>query len=84
MGRFFHPRAYVAAKSIIAVAAMLSLLYCNALGQSDTPALDHVRILVHDIAAAQNTFHALGFEIRRPEASVYQEGSAHNSAPLSD
>jgi hypothetical protein len=59
------------------------VLCSSAVGQSDTPAIDHVRVLVHDIAAAQNTLHALGFEMRRPEPSVYQEGSAHNSAPFS-
>jgi hypothetical protein len=60
------------------------VLCISAFGQSDTPAIDHVRVLVHDIAAAQNTLHALGFEMDRPEPSVYQEGSAHTSAPLSD
>jgi hypothetical protein len=60
------------------------VLCIDALGQSDTPAIDHVRVLVRDIAAAQNTLHALGFEMDRPEPSVYQEGSAHTSAPLSD
>ena len=62
----------------------LLLPLSGALAQSEAPALDHVRVLVHDIAAAQGAFHALGFEMRRPEASVYQEGSAHNSAPLQD
>jgi hypothetical protein len=62
----------------------LPLLCSSALGQSDTPTIDHVRVLVHDIAAAQNNLHAIGFEMRRPEPSVYQEGSAHSSAPFSD
>lgn len=77
-------RFCVAAGWIIAGALVLPLLSSSALGQSETPTLDHVRVLVHDIAAAQKTLNALGFEMRRPEPSVYQEGSAHNSAPLSD
>ena len=76
--------AWVAVAWAISAAVGSSLLCINALGQSDTPSIDHVRVLVRDIAAAQNTLHALGFEMRRPEPSVYQEGSAHNSAPLSD
>jgi Glyoxalase-like domain len=78
------PRFCVAAAWIIGAVLGLPVLCSSALGQSDTPAIDHVRVLVHDIAAAQNTLHALGFEMRRSEPSVYQEGSAHNSAPFSD
>lgn len=84
MQSFSRPRLSVGAGSIIVVALALFLQCSSALGQSDAPTLDHVRVLVHDIAAAQNTLHKLGFEVRRPEASVYQEGSAHNSAFLSD
>jgi hypothetical protein len=78
------PRFCVAAAWIIGAVVGLPLLCSSALGQSDTPTIDHVRVLVHDIAAAQNNLHAIGFEMRRPEPSVYQEGSAHNSAPFSD
>jgi hypothetical protein len=77
-------RFCVAAGWIIGAAVGLHALCSNALGQSDPPTIDHVRVLVHDIAAAQNTFHALGFEMRQPKSSVYQEGSAHNSARFSD
>jgi hypothetical protein len=79
-----QPRFCAAAAWIIGVVVGLPVLCNSALGQSDAPAIDHVRVLVHDIAAAQNTLHALGFEMRWPEPSVYQEGSAHNSAPFSD
>jgi hypothetical protein len=77
------PRFCVATAWILGAIVGLAVLCSSALG-ADTPAIDHVRVLVHDIAAAQNTLHALGFEMRRPEPSVYQEGSAHNSAPFSD
>jgi hypothetical protein len=74
------PRFCVAAAWIIGSVVGLPVLCSSALGQSDTPAIDHVRVLVHDIAAAQNTLHALGFEMRRPEPSVYQEGSAQQAS----
>jgi hypothetical protein len=82
--RIHFPPRFCFAAWIIGAAIALPTLCRSALGQSDTPAIDHVRVLVHDITAAQHTLHALGFEISRPEASVYQEGSAHNGARFSD
>ena len=78
------PRFCAAAAWIIGALAGLQVLCGSALGQYDAPAIDHVRVLVHDIAAAQNTLQTLGFVMRRLEPAVYQEGSAHNSAPFSD
>lgn len=77
------PRVCGAVVWIIVVVAGLPLSG-SLFGQSEAPALDHVRVLVNDIGAAQNAWHTLGFDMRRPEASVFQEGSVHNSAPLSD
>ena len=79
-----RPRSCVAAVWIILAVVSLPVLCSGALGQSDTPAIDHVRVLVHDIGASQKTLQWLGFEMSRPEPSVYQEGSAHNSAHFSD
>lgn len=79
-----HRRFCLGRVWMIGVVLGLPVLASGAPGQSDSPALDHVRVLVHDIEAAQKTLRALGFEMLRPQPSVYQEGSAHNSAFFSD
>lgn len=65
----------------------LGLLFASGsvLAQSDAGTVDHVRVLVHDITAAQDTYrNVLGFDIRHAEATVYPEGSAHNGSNLPD
>jgi catechol 2,3-dioxygenase-like lactoylglutathione lyase family enzyme len=70
---------------MVVIALGLSLLSSSALGQAETGSIDHVRILVHDIAAAQNQYrNVLGFDLSREEAFTYPEGSAHNGAKLTD
>jgi hypothetical protein len=63
---------------------LLSAAAC-AFGQSDAGTIDHVRVLVHDMEVCQDVYrNTLEFDLTRAEAVAYQEGSAHNSARLSD
>jgi hypothetical protein len=65
----------------------LGLLFASGsvLAQSDAGTVDHVRVLVHDITAAQDNYrNVLGLDIRHAEATVYPEGSAHNGSFLPD
>jgi catechol 2,3-dioxygenase-like lactoylglutathione lyase family enzyme len=70
---------------IALIALVPPLLSIHALGQSDTAKIDHIRILVRDIAEAQTQYrNTLGFDLSRTEPLIYSEGSAHNGAALSD
>jgi hypothetical protein len=85
MGRLHSPRVSTANDLIVAIALGVSLLSNRALCQSDVAKIDHVRILAHDIAAAQSQYGSmLGFDLSRAEAFIYPEGSAHNGTELSD
>lgn len=53
--------------------------------QSATGSFDHIRILVHDISAARNSYRdQLGFSFRYTEPYVYAEGSAHDTSDMPD
>ena len=70
---------------IVVITLALTSLSSSALGQSETGSIDHVRVLVRDIVAAQNQYRGvLGFDMSRAEPIIYQEGSAHNGAAFTD
>jgi catechol 2,3-dioxygenase-like lactoylglutathione lyase family enzyme len=78
-------RVYTAAELIIVIALGLLSLSSSALGQSETGGIDHVRVLVRDIVAAQSQYRSvLGFDMSRAEPIIYREGSAHNGAAFTD
>jgi catechol 2,3-dioxygenase-like lactoylglutathione lyase family enzyme len=53
--------------------------------QSTTGSFDHIRILVHDISAARNSYRdQLGFSFPYTDPYVYAEGSAHDTSDLPD
>ena len=69
---------------MVVVVLGLPLLSGSAVGQSVTAGIDHVRILVRDITAAQSQYrNVLGFEMSGAKPVVYPEGS-HNGAELTD
>jgi catechol 2,3-dioxygenase-like lactoylglutathione lyase family enzyme len=83
----FHPgsRGSTYGGWIVLIALGLSLVCNRAIGQSGTSGIDHIRILVRDIAAAQSQYrNVLGFDLSRAAPITYPEGSVHNGAELSD
>jgi 4-hydroxyphenylpyruvate dioxygenase-like putative hemolysin len=79
------PRVSTAGGLTIVIALIVPLLSSSAVGQSEMASIDHVRILVHDIAAAENQYRSvLGFDMTRTEPVLYPEGSLHNGAALTD
>ncbi len=85
MRLLYSPRICTATGLLVGIALGLPLPSRSALGQSGTGSIDHVRVLVHDIVAAQNQYrNVLGFDLSRTEPIIYQEGSAHNVARFTD
>jgi catechol 2,3-dioxygenase-like lactoylglutathione lyase family enzyme len=85
MRRLSPSSVCTAAELIIVIALGLLSMSSSALGQSETGGIDHVRVLVRDIVAAQNQYRSvLGFDMSRAEPNIYQEGSAHNGAAFTD
>jgi catechol 2,3-dioxygenase-like lactoylglutathione lyase family enzyme len=61
----------------------LTLISIATVAQTGTGTLDHVRIVVRDIAAARSNYlNKLGFASPVPQPVVYPEGSAHDGALL--
>jgi catechol 2,3-dioxygenase-like lactoylglutathione lyase family enzyme len=70
---------------IVLIVLGLPLLSSRAVGQSETAGIDHVRILVRDIAAAQKQYrNVLGLDMSQAEPVIYPEGTVHNGAELTD
>lgn len=79
------PRSLFATGLIVLIGLGVPSLFTSALGQSETAGIDHVRILVKDMAASQNQYRdVLCFQMNRAEPVIYSEGSAHNGAALTD
>jgi catechol 2,3-dioxygenase-like lactoylglutathione lyase family enzyme len=74
----------VRASSFVLFGILFAL--AGALAQSDVGTIDHVRVLVRDIKAAQDVYgDTLGFNLFGPEPDVFPEGSVHNgTGRLSD
>jgi catechol 2,3-dioxygenase-like lactoylglutathione lyase family enzyme len=70
---------------IVLIALVLPLLCSRAIGQSGTSGIDHIRIVVRDIVAAQDQYrNVLGFDLSVAKPISYPEGSLHNGAELTD
>jgi catechol 2,3-dioxygenase-like lactoylglutathione lyase family enzyme len=83
--RLDSPRVSAGIGLMAAIALGLPLLCSSALCQSEVATIDHVRILVHDIAAAQNQYrNLLGFDMSRAKPFIYPEGSAHTGTEFTD